>query len=60
MTEYVHVIVDHIGNGKWGAYSAEYGLFIEATSKPKLEYETYRQLEEAIGLKSFVITWREV
>ena len=60
MTEYVHVMVDHIRNGKWSAYSAEYGLFIEATSKPKLEHETYRQLEEAIGLTSFVITWLEV
>ena len=34
--------------------------FVDATSEDRVRHEAYRQIEEALGLKSFVITWREV
>lgn len=60
MTQYVHADVTHIGNSNWRAYIPLLDDFVHETSRPKLEYEAYRQIEEALGLKSFVITWREV
>ena len=54
---YVHVEVEHIGQAQWVACVREFGLFVSESSKPRLEYETYRRVEECEGLHAFTLVW---
>lgn len=58
--KYVIVDIMHIGKANWRAYIPLLDDFVDATSEDRVRHEAYRQIEEALGLKSFVITWREV
>ena len=60
MTEYVQAEISHHGNADWRVYLPEWGYAVQSTSRPKVEYEAFRVLEEAFGLRRFVITWNEV
>lgn len=57
---WVPVDIQHVSRGEWRAYIPGYDQYVHETSKPKLEYETFRVLEEAFGLRAFSIIWREV
>jgi hypothetical protein len=56
---YIPVRISHVRQGEWEAYIPFYDEFVNATSKPKLEYATYAYIEEAQGLRDFHITWLE-
>lgn len=56
---YVHTDLWHVKTGEWLAHIPMYDLEVTASSKPKVEYAAYAHIEQAIGLKSFSIIWRE-
>lgn len=56
---YIPVRISHHGNSDWRAYVSLYDMFVNATSKPKLEYAVYATIEEAQGLRDFHIIWKE-
>ena len=60
MTTYIPADVTHVARGHWRAYVPFLDDFADATSRPALEHEVFRRVEESHGLRSFVITWREV
>ena len=60
MTTYIPADVSHVARGHWRAYVPFLDDFVDATSRPALEYEVFRLVEESHGLRGFVITWREV
>lgn len=57
--KYMHADIQHVSTGVWRSYVKELELFASSTSKPKLEHETYRLIEESYGLHSFSIVWNE-
>lgn len=57
--KYLHADIQHVSTGNWRSYVRELDLFASSTSKPKLEHETYRLIEESYGLHSFSIVWNE-
>ncbi len=56
---YIPVRISHRGNSDWQAYVPLYDAFVNATSKPKLEYAVFAAIEQAQGLRDFHITWLE-
>ena len=60
MTQYVRVDVSNVARGEWVTYVSEYDMFVHGTSKDNVELETYRVLEEAYGLRGFVVIWQDV
>lgn len=56
---YVNAVREHLGQGRWQGYVPEFGLQVFESSLPRLEYETFRRVEENEGLHSFTIVWRD-
>ena len=57
---YIPVDITHVRRNEWTAYVTTLDDFVHESSKPRLEHEVYRRIEETQGLHSFNIVWREV
>lgn len=57
--KYVQATLSHHGNAEWRAYVPALDDVFIATSRAKVEYNVFRAVEEAEGLKSFSIVWTE-